>query len=481
MSKSIISVEFEIPGHSDECLPFSSDKSLLDFDIIVFQPDISSYVSWTEQYQGKPSLNENQSFRLREQTNRWRQELVNAFNHGKTIFIFMSEMVEVFLHTGQRQYSGTGRNSRVTNIVEPFNSYSTLPITFDEVVNARGKEIKPARDLKLLAPYWGEFKEQSEYDVYFTSKNVSPMLVTRTGSKTVGGIIQAKSGSGKGTIILMPRLHYLVAEFVEKRGDKTYWNKKGLAFGERFVSTLVEIDKAVAAGKQRTPPPEWSTSDDFRLVTEAKLEQEIADQTKQIEIATATRTELLAKLDREAGLRRLLYETGPMLEEAILHALSLLGLKAERYKDSESEFDVLFTWNSHRFLGEAEGKDNKAVNVDKISQLERNLNEDYAREDVKDYAKGMLLGNAFRLQKLSERGEFFTEKCISSAKRLKAALIRTPDLFFAARYAKESKDADFARKCVEAIVAAEGTVVSFPPVPSSEQKSEPNVQVATQE
>ena len=73
-----------------------------------------------------------------------------------------------------------------------------------------------------------------------------------------------------------------------------------------------------------------------------------------------------------------------MLEEAILEALSLLGLKAERYKDTESEFDVLFTWEGHRFLGEAEGKDNKAVNVDKITQLERNLNEDYSREDVQD-------------------------------------------------------------------------------------------------
>ena len=171
MSKSIISVEFEIPGHSDKYLEFSSDKSLLDFDIIVFQPDIHSYVSWSEQYQDKPSLNENQSFRLKEQTTRWRQELLNAFNHGKTIFIFMSELVEVFVDTGRRDYSGTGRNSRVTTLVEPFNNYSTLPISFEPIVNARGKEIKTARDLKMLAPYWEEFKGYTQYDVYFASKD----------------------------------------------------------------------------------------------------------------------------------------------------------------------------------------------------------------------------------------------------------------------------------------------------------------------
>jgi len=88
----------------------------------------------------------------------------------------------------------------------------------------------------------------------------------------------------------------------------------------------------------------------------------------------------------------------------------------------------------------------------------------------------MRFGNAFRLQKLSERRDFFTEKCVSSAKRLKAALIRTPDLFFAARYAKESGDTNFARKCVEAIIAAEGTIVSFPSALSPEQKPESTAQ-----
>src|SRR5258706_13743733 len=115
MSKSIISVGFEIPGHPGKYEPFFSDRSLLDADIIIFQPDISDYVSdyvsWSEeQWQGKPSIKDHEAFRLREQASRWRQELRNAFDHGKTIVIFMSELLEVFLDTGQREYSGTGRN-----------------------------------------------------------------------------------------------------------------------------------------------------------------------------------------------------------------------------------------------------------------------------------------------------------------------------------------------------------------------------------
>ena len=452
MPKSIITVEFEIPGHVQWYADFSSDRSLLDFDIIVFRPNISAYVSGSDHYQGKPSLKENRAFRLREQAARWRQELRSAFDHGKTIFIFLSELQEVFLDTGQREYSGTGRNRSETYLVEPYNNYAAIPVSFEEVVNARGKEIRPAKDFKLLASYWAEFREFTRYELYFTSKAVVPTLVTKTGGKAVAGLVQGVHGSGKGTIVLLPPLSYPTEKFTEQRDEERIWNKEGLAFGERLVSALVEIDKAAAAERHQTPPPDWVKDADYRLPREAELENEISSLTSQIESLHTTRVGYLGRLEKEAGLRRLLYESGTMLEDAILEALSVLGLKAERYKDTESEFDVLFTWGEQRFLGEAEGKDNKAINVDKITQLERNLNEDYARECVKQYAKGLLFGNAFRLQKLSERAEFFTEKCISSAQRLKAALIRTPDLFFVTRYVKASGGATLAQDKATSLV-----------------------------
>src|SRR2546428_6704643 len=188
MPKSIITVEFEIPGHLQWHADFSSDRSLLDFDIIVFRPNISVYVSGADQYQGKPSLKENRAFRLPEQAARWRQELRSAFDHGKTIFVFLSELQEVFLDTGQREYSGTGRNRSETYLVEPYNNYAAIPVSFEEIVNTRGKEIRPAKDLKLLASYWAEFKEFTQYELYFTSKGVVPMLVTKTRGKAVAAL-----------------------------------------------------------------------------------------------------------------------------------------------------------------------------------------------------------------------------------------------------------------------------------------------------
>jgi len=44
-----------------------------------------------------------------------------------------------------------------------------------------------------------------------------------------------------------------------------------------------------------------------------------------------------------------------------------------------------------RYIGEAEGKENKAVNIDKLGQLERNIQEDFARDEVQEPARGILL------------------------------------------------------------------------------------------
>lgn len=461
-----------MPGHSDKFLSLESDQSLLDYDIVIFTPDISSLFGYDlEQYQGRPCLSDDASFRLKEKAQRWRQELINAFNHGKTIFVFLSELQEVFVATGTRDYSGSGRSRVTTRHVEPFNNYSIIPVTFEELVSGRGREIKPTKDLGMLSPYWKEFGDASQYQVYFSSKMISPLLATKTGDKTVGGIARGKADSGKGALVLLPQLSIDEEQFTTEKAGKVYWNKKGIEFGSKLVSALVEIEQAFNSEKQKTPMPDWVKSAEFRLHRESILEKQIIDLNAQIEKLQTDKQTLLNQLEAEASLRRLLYETGPTLEDAILEALNIFGVKAERFSDGESEFDAVFTWEGHRLLGEAEGKDSKAINVDKISQLERNLGEDYAREEITEYAKGILFGNAFRLQKLSERGEYFTEKCISTAKRIKAALVRTPDLFFAARYAKETGDAKFSKKCIEAILAAEGAIVVFPAVPNEVGKT----------
>jgi hypothetical protein len=143
----------------------------------------------------------------------------------------------------------------------------------------------------------------------------------------------------------------------------------------------------------------------------------------------------------------------------------LLGCDAHKFKQEGSEFDALFVSDEGRFLGEVEGKDNKAVNVDKLSQLQRNIAEDFSREGVDEMAVGVLFGNAYRLMLPAERPAYFTEKVCKGAAVANIALVRTTDLFRVARFLKDNPNPNFGKLCREAILDGAGKVVVFPDLP----------------
>lgn len=160
----------------------------------------------------------------------------------------------------------------------------------------------------------------------------------------------------------------------------------------------------------------------------------------------------------------LLYETGKPLENAVSKALKILGyVQAENYNDGKLELDqVIVSPEGDRFIGECEGKDSTAINVDKFRQLNDSLYEDFQREEVQEKANGIIFGNPQRLSEPDKRTLTFTEKCINNARREKVGLVLTMDLFKAAKRVADTGDEEYARKCRQAIKEQLGEVVVFP-------------------
>ncbi len=107
------------------------------------------------------------------------------------------------------------------------------------------------------------------------------------------------------------------------------------------------------------------------------------------------------------------------------------------------------------------------MNIEKLQQLERNIQEDFAREGVEDYAKGVLFGNPNRLVEPSKRETFFTKKAFSAARRLGFALIHTPDLFPIVKYLKENENDAYALEVRKCFASTSGEIIEFPPIPES--------------
>jgi len=473
--RKILSVDCYIPDDLSEFIDIQSDASLLEGDIILFNPSVREYSFSHETYLGKPALSDDRSFRLKELSEHWRRELKEAYSAGKTIFIFLTELLEVYVDTGRREYSGTGRNQKTTRIVDKFDNYNMIPLKL-KVVNSQGQNMKLTREGKILANYWEELSEFSSYKVIIDEYTGIPLIMTKSGSKVLSSIIQNEDSGG--SIILLPYLNLWDESFQEEieykneqdPDGRSTWEiidtDEGKIFGHKLYKCLIEIDRALHDTFSTTPTPDWCLSPEYTLNKENQINEKLLLIETKIEKLNEEKEKLKKEQFDTSLPRRLLFEKGKPLEASVINALIILGFKAEPFRDSESEFDVVFECDEGRLLGEVEGKDNSAINIDKLRQLEMNIHEDLEKEDISEPAKGALFGNAFRLKPISERKEFFTQKCKTAAMRNKTALVRTPDLFKIVQYLNFKNDNEFAKKCRLTLINSKGGIIKFPDVPN---------------
>lgn len=467
--KKLITVGYDLPGHSDCYHDYSSNQSLLDADIVVFEPNLNSYSLDSNEpyYKAKKCFNDNDSFRLKKDTNHWKQELTTALENGKTVFIFFKGLEESSVYTGEKQYSGTGRNARTSRIVTDYHNYKFFPAPLSKIIAGKGEEIIFKGD-QIFSVLWNEFGPLMKYESYFDDQIGQQIFATKTGGKTVGTLLKV----GKGNLVLLPPIVYDEKKFTkyDAKSGKEFWTSEADKFGNRLFQILLDIDKALKGQEAVTPAPQWAQEEAFTLSKEKSLEKEIEERIQKINEETVLKTDLETQLIKEIKLRDLLFEKGKPLETAIISALKILGYHADNYVDGNLEFDqVILSPEGKRYIGEAEGKDGAAISVDKFRQLATNIQEDLGREEVAEPALGILFGNGFRLMRPEERPEQFTEKCIKSAKAVNCALVRTPDLFRVAKYVKESGSIEFASSCREAIAGGMGKIVEFPNEPKADK------------
>ncbi len=451
MSKrKILTVGFELASTQTEYAAFESKPSLLDWDIVLFKPETRLVFDYDRHYRGKPSLSEVASFRFTEACEHWRREIKQIVDAGKTVVVFATMLREVYVDTGERSYSGTGRNQKTTVHVTERSNYESIPADLGPQ-NSTGSAMKlSARGARVLAPYWEEFENDSTYRVTLAGADVPDCIVTRIGDRPVGAIYRPRSSSG--TLVVLPEIDFYPSNFTRTKGDDTDWTSAAREFAARMVATVVALDGTLRSQGEPTPTPEWASAEEFVLDTERPIRTQLLEAEQRLVEAQRRKEELAEKISVAGTHRGLLFEKGKPLEKAIVEALKILGFRASSFVDADSEFDVVFESEEGRFIGEAEGKDNKSINVEKLRQLSMNIQEDLESEDVSRPAKPVLFGNAFRLRPLDKRGDPFTEKCKKAAQMSSTGLVFTPDLFFVVQYLLRNEDEQYAYACRKALL-----------------------------
>lgn len=469
-NKKILTIGLSLADDKTEFCEFDSDTSLLDWDIILFKSDIKEYIYKSKStFKGKPCLSDDESFKLKAQSEHWRREIKAAVEHGKLILVFLNELTPLSIATGEKEFSGTGRNQKVTRIVTDYDNYQSIPLDL-KPINSKGKEIKiSAKNSECISSYWHEFSSVSSYKVIVESE-LTPCLLTKHGDKVVGTI--SKSKNSNGALLCLPDIDFYPESFFigeedeENEGD---WPPEAKQFASKMIKAIISIDKSLRSSGELTPEPDWAKDTKYKLNQEKVASQKLLKIEKNLEIVQAEKEAVIDEVKDLGRLRNLLFEKGKPLEYAILDALKIIGFAVSQFDDGESEFDAVFESKEGRLIGEAEGKDNKAINIDKLRQLAMNIHEDLERDEVDEPAKPVLFGNSYRLQPIDERPEPFTTKCITAAATSSTALVFTPDLFYIAKYLKDKRDTRYATKCRKAILSSIGRV-HFPDVPQKEVK-----------
>lgn len=476
--KNILTIGFSLAGEDIEFSEFDSDISLLDWDIVLFKPDIIDYHFRAEDmFQGKPCLSDDDSFKLKAQSEHWRREIKSAVDHGKLVVIFLSELKQLSIATGEKRFSGTGRNQKTTRIVADYDNYQSIPLNLKPFIS-KGKEIKLSpKSSEIISSYWNEFSSISSYNVILEGE-YPPCLVTKHGDRTVGTVSRSKDSNG--ALVCLPDINFSPDSFFEldeNKKERWRWTAEALQFSSKFIKCIVSLSKAINSQGELTPEPDWAKDKAYKLEKERTEAQKLLKVEKKLEAVQAEKESVMGIVKELERLRHLLFEKGKPLEFAILDALKAIGFNVSQFDDGESEFDAVFESKEGRLIGEAEGKDNKAINIDKLRQLAMNIHEDLEREEINEPAKPVLFGNAYRLLPLKERAAPFTKKCLTASAVSSTALVFTPDLFKVAKYLKDNKDARFATKCRKAIFGSVG-LVEFPAVPQID-KSHENVEEST--
>lgn len=217
--------------------------------------------------------------------------------------------------------------------------------------------------------------------------------------------------------------------------------------------------------------PEWVINNpDYLSRTEKDEQNKISENQKKIDEALQKIEVSNQLIEKEQNLKTLLYGQSHELEKGILEAMELIGfINPHTYTTDNCEIDVLCSENDNPgflLIGEAEGASNGTVNNKKINQLHTHT-ATYITENDVDIENlsisSVLFGNAFTAMPPEQRDqEYFGQHVYKIAKLQNIKLVRTPDLFSAALYIKDTQDQAYAKQCYDLFFDGKSGQIEFP-------------------
>jgi len=389
---------------------FGSTHSLYDYDLVLWDPrrSLQPYLKrdWgAGSWNGLTLLSEEQSPRLRRDLARRTNDFDEFIKLGRTFVVFLPGDLRVYIDSGERTHSGTGRNRQTTNIVKLLNIMDALP-TRPARAATLGDAMQPAHS--LIGPLYRQTADYWCYaSVFDEAEDLRPLLRVSGTTK----LAAAHTDHEGGTIILLPILltgtpdeddededDYEHDEEDQsedaKAGDPTAAPAEAAADASSNDELDPEtVDKMLLewlirfTSSEEVVWPDWA--DEYRFKTELDRAPEIAQRQADIAKLQAELDTLNLEQEIDQRWKLLVAGTGTPFEEAAAAALTQLGFDLQATVPGRT--DLRGFRGDTSVVVETKGV-TKSAAESHCAQLEKWVAEDL---EAGRKSKGILIINAF--------------------------------------------------------------------------------------
>ena len=318
---------------------FRSTTSFMDYDAILIDTGYLAYrygVDRPETFEGKRSISKDESRLMVEEFERTKAQIIELLKQGKNVFVLVTTNENCFIHTGKTEYSGTGRNTRVTNIVTEFNTFSFLPIDLN-LTMVSGKRF----NMTCESPYSTFFqatKDMIYYNAFFKVPKKSALLMIPNTDKAISAVIEYE----KGKIIILPHLY---------DEDDFESEKEWIEHSKKYLDALFELNNALLSHSDSYVLPIWA--DSIKVLNEEseenKLEQDII-KLQNLQAKIQKHQELIKAIKKK---KMLFTSSGLPLEEVVRETLKEIGVTLLETDARRS--DIIASYNHINIVAEIKG------------------------------------------------------------------------------------------------------------------------------
>lgn len=399
-------------------IKFSGANTILECDMLIMELEwLFNEYSVVDSYNGVSTLSTFDSNRIVEDMKKRKSEVKEFLNSGKPIIIFNGNDNYKYHYTGEKRYSGTGRNARVTDIVTDIHPINVLPIKI-KPIKLEGNEVcfKNKKIIDFYKKYVHSFRYLTVYDD--VDKNEILMTIKDT-EKTVSFFRKIENG----ILLFLPSL-----------GFEKMTKEKGQKLEKQYFDDIYNLAKALNSNEEIVLP---EFSKQYFLPNEEDMINNIESEKTKIEELKKSIEEKEKQLKSIQEEKIVFTGSGTILEKLIVDELNQIGFQILKYDENSKDEDIVIAYNDKVAVVEVKGVDGSASEKH-TSQTVKWKSMYHIEHDV--LPKGFLVVNAFKDRELEKRQDYFPNQMLKYATQQEICLLTTLQIFNIKCYLKDNPD-----------------------------------------